>query len=173
MKTQFDCSLRSECQSALHEIYHSPSMKALRLIFAALLLPAVAFAQAPVAGKKVVFTSNARLSESDIRDLRAAAPTLNIVFPSRENLAKELVDADGVVGGLNREQFLNAKKLRWWQITSAGVENYLTGIPELRNSPVTITNMKIVQGPEIADHALDATAVGDLSRGAMGHAARF
>ncbi len=120
----------------------------------ALLLPALALAQATVPGKKVVFTSNARLGENEIRDLRAAAPNLNIVFPSRENLAKELTDADGVVGGLSREQFLSAKKLKWWQITSAGVENYLTGIPELRDSPVTITNMKIVQGIEIADHAL-------------------
>lgn len=122
----------------------------------ALLLPALTFAQpASVPGaQKVVFTSNARLSESDIRDLRAAAPSLNIVFPSRENLARELVDADAVVGGMNREQFLSAKKLRWWQITSAGVENDLTSIPEVKNHPVTMTNMKIVQGPEIADHAL-------------------
>ncbi|HEY1108557.1 MAG TPA: D-2-hydroxyacid dehydrogenase [Opitutaceae bacterium] len=128
-------------------------MKLLRALAATLLLPAFALAQATLPAKKVVFTSNARLGENEIRDLRAAAPSLNIVFPTRENLARELVDADGVVGGLNRQQFLSAKKLRWWQITSAGVENALTGIPELRDSPVTVTNMKIVQGVEIADHA--------------------
>lgn len=128
-------------------------MKLLRALAATLLLPALALAQATLPAKKVVFTSNARLGENEIRDLRAAAPSLNIVFPTRENLAKELLDADGVVGSLNREQFLSAKKLRWWQITSAGVETALTGIPELRDSPVTVTNMKIVQGVEIADHA--------------------
>jgi len=117
------------------------------------LAPSLALAQATLPAKKVVFTSNARLGENEIRELRTAAPTLNIVFPSKENLDKELVDADGIVGGLTREQFLSAKKLRWWQITSAGVENYLTGIPELAPSPVTVTNMKIVQGVEIADHA--------------------
>ncbi|MGH8019779.1 MAG: NAD(P)-dependent oxidoreductase [Opitutaceae bacterium] len=123
---------------------------------AVLLLPALTITLArPASGadEKVVFTSNARLSEADIRALRDAAPSLEIVFPSRENLARELTDADGVVGGMNREQFLGAKKLRWWQVTSAGVENYLANIPELRDSPVTLTNMKIVQGPEIADHA--------------------
>lgn len=128
-------------------------MKLLRAFAATLLLPALALAQTALPAKKVVFTSNARLGENEIRDLRAAAPSLNIVFPSRENLANELVDADGVVGSLNRAQFLSARKLRWWQITSAGVEHALSGIPELRNSPVTVTNMKIVQGVEIADHA--------------------
>ena len=117
-----------------------------------LMLPAIAVAQS-VLPKKVVFTSNQRLNETEIHELRAAAPNLNIVFPSRDNLLKELADADAVVGGLNREQFLAAKKLKWMQVTSAGVENYLS-IPEIKNSEVTMTNMKIVQGPEIADHAL-------------------
>jgi phosphoglycerate dehydrogenase-like enzyme len=127
---------------------------AIRSTFLCALLPSLVFAQASLSARKVVFTSNQRMSESDIQELRQAAPSLNIVFPSRENLAKELVDADAVVGGLNREQFLSAKKLKWMQITSAGVENYLSGIPELKDSPVTVTNMKIVQGVEIADHAL-------------------
>jgi len=116
------------------------------------LVSAVAFAQSGLPAKKVVFTSNQRLSESDIRELRTAAPSLNLVFPARDNLLKELADADAVIGGLNREQFLAAKKLQWMQVTSAGVENLLA-IPEIKNSRVTMTNMKIVQGIEIADHA--------------------
>jgi phosphoglycerate dehydrogenase-like enzyme len=117
-------------------------------------LPAFVFAQSSLPSKKVVFTSNQRLGENEIRELRAAAPSLNIVFPTREKLDAEIADADGIVGGITREQFLAAKKLKWVQITSAGVENYLMGIPELKNSQVTITNMKIVQGIEIADHAM-------------------
>ena len=124
-----------------------------RFILLGLIAPALALAQATLPSKKVVFTSNQRLSESDVRELREAAPSLNLVFPARENLMKELADADAVIGGLNREQFLAAKKLKWMQITSAGVENYLS-IPEIKNSQVTMTNMKIVQGIEIADHAL-------------------
>jgi D-2-hydroxyacid dehydrogenase (NADP+) len=115
-------------------------------------LPHFATAQSSQPSKKVVFTSNQRLSETEIGELRTSAPSLNLVFPSRENLLKELADADAVIGGLNREQFLAAKKLKWMQITSAGVENYLS-VPEIKNSQVVMTNMKIVQGVEIADHA--------------------
>lgn len=121
-------------------------------LLACAMLPALGFAQSSSAPKKVVFTSTMRLGESEIRELRQAAPTLNIVFPSKETLDRELADADAVVGGLTREQFVSAKKLKWMQITSAGAENYLA-IPEIRNSAVTMTNMKIVQGVEIADHA--------------------
>ena len=125
-----------------------------RIVFlACALVPALAFAQATLPSKKVVFMSAMRLGENEIRELRQAAPSLNIVFPAKEQLMAELADADGVVGGLTREQFLAAKKLRWMQATSAGVENYLAAIPELKDSPVTVTNMKIVQGIEIADHA--------------------
>jgi D-2-hydroxyacid dehydrogenase (NADP+) len=124
-----------------------------RCLLLAIVLPALALAQATLPSKKVVFTSNQRLSESDIRELQQAAPSLKLVFPARDDLTRELADADAVIGGLNREQFLAAKKLKWMQITSAGVENYLS-IPEIKNSQVTMTNMKIVQGVEIADHAL-------------------
>ena len=129
------------------------SFPLLRALLFLTLFSVPGFGQATLPAKKVVFTSNQRLSESDISELRRAAPSLNIVFPARENLLKELADADAVVGGLNREQFLAAKKLKWMQVTSAGVENYLS-VPEIRNSQVTMTNMKIVQGVEIADHAL-------------------
>ena len=124
-----------------------------RIAFLACVVPALAFAQATLPSKKVVFMSAMRLGENEIRELRQAAPSLNIVFPAKEQLMTELADADAVIGGLTREQFLAAKKLKWMQITSAGVENYLS-IPEIKNSQVTMTNMKIVQGVEIADHAL-------------------
>jgi phosphoglycerate dehydrogenase-like enzyme len=105
--------------------------------------------------KKVVFTSPgtaySRLSETEIAEFKKLAPSLQLVFPARENLMKEIVDADAIIGAVNPEMIRAAKKLKWVQVTSAGVENYL--FPELKDSPVTLTNMKIVQGVEIADHA--------------------
>jgi len=52
--------------------------------------------------KKVVFTGTgpARLNERDIQELREIAPSLNIVFPERENISKEIVDADAVIGSI-------------------------------------------------------------------------
>ena len=48
------------------------------------------------------------------------------------------------------------KKLQWVQITSAGVERalHLSGGNDLRDSKIVLTNNQIVQGPEIADHAM-------------------
>lgn len=117
------------------------------------ILPAIAFAQDPILPRKVVFSGVGRLSENEISELRQAAPSLNVVFATRENVMSELADADGFVGTPTREQILAAKKLKWVQINSAGAEGVLT-IPELKNSQIALTNMKIVQGVEIADHAL-------------------
>jgi D-2-hydroxyacid dehydrogenase (NADP+) len=60
--------------------------------------------------------------------------------------------ADGVIGGVNKEQFAAAKKLQWVQAISAGVEAY-SFWPEFVKSNVQLTNCKVVQGPTIADHA--------------------
>lgn len=119
-------------------------------------LAGAAFAQTSLPPKKVVFTTAgpayARLGETEFAEFRKVAPSLQLVVPERDKLMAELADADAVIGPINREQFLAAKKLKWLQVTSAGVENYLA-IPELKASNVALSNMKIVQGVEIADHA--------------------
>lgn len=102
--------------------------------------------------KKVVFTFDPRFTEADQAAIKAGAPNLSIVVAKPDALMAEIADADAIIGGITREQVLAAKKLKWVQVNSAGVENYVS-IPELRNSPITLTNMKIVQGIEIADHA--------------------
>jgi len=124
------------------------------LAVAALWLPGSVRGQAadtPV--RKVVFTFDPHFTDADFTAIKQAAPNLSLAFPTPDRLTAEIADADGVVGGISREQFLAAKKLKWFQVNSAGVENVLAAIPELKSSAVTLTNMKIVQGIEIADHA--------------------
>jgi phosphoglycerate dehydrogenase-like enzyme len=118
----------------------------------ALCLGVYARAQTAAPAKKVVFTFDPRFTDAEFTAIKQGAPNVNLVFPTPDKLMAEIVDADAIVGGINREQLLAAKKLKWVQVNSAGVENPLS-IPELRNSPITLTNMKIVQGIEIADHA--------------------
>ncbi len=105
--------------------------------------------------KKVVVTAAGTryspLGPAQLSELRAAAPDINLVVPDQNRLMEELADADGVLGPIRPEMIRVAKKLKWVQVFSAGVERYLT--PELVNSDITLTNCKIVQGPEIADHA--------------------
>jgi phosphoglycerate dehydrogenase-like enzyme len=107
--------------------------------------------------KKIVFAYSAQhawaVTDAAMHEYRGAAPGVKIVVAkSPGDLAREVVDADGVVGGVNPEQFRAAKKLKWVQVYSAGVEAYRW--PEFLNSNVVLTNCKVVQGPTIADHAM-------------------
>jgi phosphoglycerate dehydrogenase-like enzyme len=69
---------------------------------------------------------------------------------------QEIGDADGFVGDIRPEEVRAGKRLKWVQTMSAGVEGvlFLSGGHDLRDSNITLTNNKIVQGPEIADHAM-------------------
>jgi len=69
---------------------------------------------------------------------------------------KEIADADGFVGDIRPEEVRAAKKLKWVQVMSAGAEHvlFLSGSNDLRDSNIVLTNNKVVQGPEIADHAM-------------------
>ncbi len=101
--------------------------------------------------KKIVITG---VTPERVAELKAVAPDANIVTPSQEDLAKEIVDADGIIGSIPLAMIPQAKKLQWLQTFSAGVEQWL--LPEdspLRHSDIVLTNGKIIQGPEIADHA--------------------
>lgn len=110
---------------------------------------------APAQTKKVVLTgpgtAYAPFGPEEVAELRAAAPAVNLVPYDKERMMAEVVDADGVIGAITPEIIRVAKKLKWVQVGSAGVERFLT--PELKNSRIVLTNCKIVQGPEIADHA--------------------
>jgi phosphoglycerate dehydrogenase-like enzyme len=52
----------------------------------------------------------------------------------------------------DKEVFLKGKNLQWIHTGSAGIENFL--FKEFIESNILFTNGKILQGPEIADHAL-------------------
>jgi len=82
---------------------------------------------------------------------------VKLVTASGADLTREIADADGFIGGpLNAADLKAAKKLRWVQSFSAGVENqlFLSGNTILRDSAIVLTNNRIVEGPELADHAL-------------------
>jgi len=118
-----------------------------------LLVIASTMGQAP---KKVVITSlgppYSRIGEKELAEFRAAAPKINLVVAEdKAKMMAEVADADGIIGTINPEIIRAARKLRWVQVHSAGVEGVLT--PEMKESAITLTNCKIVMGPEIADHA--------------------
>jgi phosphoglycerate dehydrogenase-like enzyme len=76
-----------------------------------------------------------------------------VLTKNAAEFAREIVDADGVIGGISKELYPKAAKLKWVLTTSAGVEAY-SFWPEFVKSGITLTNCKIAQGPTIADHAM-------------------
>ena len=95
-------------------------------------------------------------------DLRAAGDLpaqVQLVAATHQTLAKEIVDADALVtlDRISEDNLKAAKKLRWVQSYGAGVEKILDwkeGPNGLRDGKIMMTNNQIVQGPEIADHAM-------------------
>jgi D-2-hydroxyacid dehydrogenase (NADP+) len=101
--------------------------------------------------KKIVVMNDANLA----KQLQSATSEAKVVLATGDNVMQEIADADGFVGNITPAQVRAAKKLKWVQVTSAGVENslFLSGGNDLRDSNIVLTNNKVVQGPEIADHA--------------------
>ena len=97
-------------------------------------------------------------SEEDVmvRDLQAVSPKARIVPVNKANVMQEIGDADAFIGNISPAEVRAGKNLKWVQVMSAGVENvlFMSGGSDLRDSNIVLTNNKIVQGPEIADHAM-------------------
>lgn len=123
----------------------------MRRVFLIALTCAIAL---PAQQKKilVVGADPARVSE-----FQSVTTQAKIVPVTRANVRNELADADAYIGEITSEEVRVAKNLKWVAVMSAGVERVLfpsDGTSDLRNSNIILTNNKIVQGPEIADHAL-------------------
>ncbi len=91
-----------------------------------------------------------------IADWQSASDKVKLVRVTSDTAIDEIADADAYIGNISPELVMAGKKLRWVQTLSAGVEQVLhkTGSDALANSDIVLTNNQIVQGPEIADHAM-------------------
>jgi phosphoglycerate dehydrogenase-like enzyme len=91
-----------------------------------------------------------------VEELKKASPLARLVPVTPETVMREISDADAFIGRITPEQVRAGKKLRWVGSMSAGVESvlHLSGGTDLRDSDIILTNNQIVQGPEIADHAM-------------------
>jgi D-2-hydroxyacid dehydrogenase (NADP+) len=120
-----------------------------QLVFATLLCAAAL----PAQQKKILLAAGGR---ELIQHLQDATPKARIVLVTPANVMQEIADADAYIGEIPPDALRAAKQLKWVQTMSAGVERVLF-TPDgsrLRDSDIILTNNKIVQGPEIADHAL-------------------
>ena len=93
---------------------------------------------------------------SAMKELEGASSQVRLVPVTKENVMREIADADAYIGSIRPEEVRAGKNLKWVQIMSAGAEGVLfrSGGNDLRDSNIVLTNNKVVQGPEIADHAM-------------------
>lgn len=91
-----------------------------------------------------------------IADWQSASDKVKLVRVTSETVKDEIADADAYIGNISPELVMAGKNLRWVQTLSAGVEQVLhkSGSDALAMSDIVLTNNQIVQGPEIADHAM-------------------
>ena len=125
-----------------------------RALALAFLLTLVLARVAPAQQKKILVEGN---STGWVRDLQAEMPGVKLVSVGTGDALQEIADADAFIGNITSAEVRAGKHLKWVGVMSAGVENVLfpaDGSRDLRNSDIVLTNNKIVQGPEIADHAL-------------------
>jgi len=68
----------------------------------------------------------------------------------RDSLAKVIGDADVIIGGVNRDLFLQAKQLKWIQASSTGINNFMD-IPEFVASDCLLTNVRGTHGGPLSE----------------------
>ena len=101
-----------------------------------------------LSAQKIVLTG---LGADMIPELKTIAPGATFVAATSDDVVQKVADADAIIGTFSEDIFRAGKKLKWVHTYSAGVDPYR--YPDFLKSDITLTNSKIVQGPEIADHA--------------------
>ena len=91
------------------------------------------------------------VTETDLARIRDAAGDADIVVSDHREALRHIADADVVLGFVTREMFLAARKLRWVQPISSGVDMFL--YDEFRDGDVVLTSEKGLVGEHLADHA--------------------
>ncbi len=102
------------------------------------------------APKKIVVPA---LMPAKLLELKRIAPeVLFIPVKTDEDAAREVAEADAVVGFCSPDIVKMGKKLRWIGLGHAGVENDL--FPDLIKSDIVVTNTQRLYGPNVADTAM-------------------
>ena len=103
---------------------------------------------------KILVIPGLTLSEVDeqiVSQIRAASQGAEVVVADVSTAISEIHDAEVVLGFVNPEMFARAKRLRWVQSISSGVDMFF--FPEFVESDVVLTSEKGLVGSHLADHA--------------------
>ena len=119
-------------------------------LLAALLVSAVALTGQT---KKILVVGQ---NDDIVREWRTVSDKVKLVRVTNKTVMSEIADAHALIGNIKPQWVRAGKNLEWTQTISAGVEKvlHLSGSNDLRDSDIVLTNNQVVQGPEIADHAM-------------------
>jgi phosphoglycerate dehydrogenase-like enzyme len=106
---------------------------------------------------RILIVTHGGFPQSQVEEIRAQTPDADYITATDEQVLERAVELDALIGCPRRafsEALFerNASTLRWVHATGAGVEEFL--IPRFVQSDIVFTNGKIIQGPEVADHAM-------------------
>lgn len=121
---------------------------ALGLLFS-VLVPG-AFGKPPAKKIQILVTG---LDNSAVEELKKSAPpNVRILTVQPGQVAAWIGNADALVSpALTPADLQAAKRLRWVQILNAGAAR---DIPLVKGKEITLTDLKVVLGPEVGDHAM-------------------
>ena len=108
--------------------------------------------------KKILIIENSNFKESWKNQLLASFKQAKFLFikDNKDLIIKNVVKCDAMIGCpryvFEEENFNYFRGLEWIHAGGAGIENYMK--PTLKASKIILTNGKIIQAPEVADHAL-------------------
>src|SRR6185369_2948969 len=88
--------------------------------------------------------SRVKLTDDAVERVRSVSPQVTI----GRDVA--VGDADVIFGNVGAQELAQAKKLRWVQCPSAGVEHY--PLERMIERDIALTNAQGCYGPEIAEH---------------------
>jgi phosphoglycerate dehydrogenase-like enzyme len=92
-----------------------------------------------------------QIPESVLDQIKRIVPGANVtVTESKEEIVRQLPEAEIVWGHQAAAHIDLARKLRWMQVSSAGVNHILT--PELVGHPSVLTNARGIHAETIAEH---------------------
>ncbi|MBM3235734.1 D-2-hydroxyacid dehydrogenase [Candidatus Poribacteria bacterium] len=103
---------------------------------------------------KVLLGPNPMGLEKSLPNLKKEYPQVEFVYcAEQKDLADAITDADIYIGWLHSGHLLTAKKLKWIQAPSSGVDYYLN-IPELVKRDIILTNARGTHSVCLAESAL-------------------
>ncbi len=96
---------------------------------------------------------NDRLDDHHIAQIRSAFADIDLIIPtSRDDALAVMPEIDIIFGGMSREMFKRAERLKWVQTWGAGVDGMM--YPEFVHSEVLLTSAKGTVGVHLSEHAM-------------------